>query len=539
MCSVAVVSEEDAQGPSIELALFRYRLIADALDVPQQARSAVLRPVAEQEHLSPGGKRVSVCVRTLLRWAERYDENKLQGLMRTVRSDKGKPRNISAAALERLIQLRKEEPSRSTPTLIDIAERAGDVAKNALRRSTVDRHLDQHSASRRMMHVLGTKRHVRLSFEHPLDFVVGDFHAGPWVITDTGELRRTELEAFIDHCSRYVPDSRYGMSENLMAVRQALRALCTAWGIPWRIYVDHGPGYQANRFHFGCSQLGIDLCQSKPYVSEGRGLIERFNRTVKEAFEIEVRLRKEPPTLPELNAFWYAWLDERYHRRPHSETGEPPIERWQRLLETTEVRRADPVLLDEVLRLRARRTVHRKTSTVEVGGVPFVVDTSLRRRRVDVLYDPYDLSSVLIYFDGRRIQRASPQIPGEAPVEASPPAARPAPSVDYLELLRRDHERRRAEQLSTIRFSAVRDVSSHLTVAQLSDRLRTCTGRPLGDVERQLATETLETLAPVEVAIAEAALKTAVALLGRGLHASQYLDALRQHVLLARKKGYP
>jgi hypothetical protein len=37
-----------------------------------------------------------------------YDENKLQGLMRTVRGDKGKPRNISAAALERLIQLRDD-----------------------------------------------------------------------------------------------------------------------------------------------------------------------------------------------------------------------------------------------------------------------------------------------------------------------------------------------------------------------------------------------------------------------------------------------
>ena len=51
---------------------------------------------------------------------------------------------------------------------------------------------------------------------------------------------------------------------------------------------------------------------------------------------------------------------------PHSETGEPPAERWQRLLATTEVRHADPVLLDEVLRLRAGRKVNAKTSTVEV-----------------------------------------------------------------------------------------------------------------------------------------------------------------------------
>ena len=328
------------------------------------------------------------------------------------------------------------------------------------------------------------------------------------------------------------------MSENLMAVRRGLRALCTVAGLPRRIYVDHGPGYQAKRFHFACSQLGIDLCQSKPYVSEGRGVIERFNRTIKEAFEIEVRLRPEPPTLDELNAFWWAWLDERYHRRPHSEIGEPPLERWQRLLAQTQVRRADPALVDELLRLRAKRTVHEKTSTVEVCGVKFVVDTALRRRKVQVLYDPHDLSSVLIFYDGRRIERATPQIAGERPL-ARTPKAKPPPSVDYLELLRRDHQRRRADATAAIRFRPAPSdrEDAQLTVSLLVERLRTCCGRTLGDVEAEHAAQILHALAPVEIAIAETALRTAVATLGSGLHASQYLDALRVHVLGLRRKG--
>ena len=271
--------------------------------------------------------------------------------------------------------------------------------------------------------------------------------------------------------------------------------------------------------------------------SSDLGVIERFNRTVKEAFETEVRLRKEPPTLEELNAFWRAWLDERYHRRPHSETGEPPLERWQRLLATTEVRRVDPVLLDEVLRLHASRMVHRKTSTVEVLGVPFVVDTALRRRRVQVLYDPYDLSSVLIFYDGRRVERALPQVPGEAPVSAPSAKPRPEPSVDYLELLRKDHERRRGEQVAAIRFASAKRDDAALTVALLCERLRTCLGRPLGDVEKEHAATVLHTIAPVEIAVADVALKSAVAILGRGLHASQYLEALRAHVVRARRKG--
>ena len=528
---------EELDDPRLDQAVFRYRLIAEALEAPCGERTAKLQEVAGQVHLLPDGGSLSVTLRTLQRWIKRYAEKKLLGLVRRRRKDAGHTRAITEQALERLIALRLEEPGRSTTTLIDIVERADEVARGALRRSTLDRHLDRRSASRRMLGTLGQKRHVKLHFDHPLDFVIGDFKAGPWVRTETDQLRRTELGSFIDHCSRFVPESRYGLAEDLMAVRLGLRSLCMTAGMPVRLYVDSGPGYQARRFHFACSQLDIDLVHSKAYVSEGRGGIERFNRTAKEGFELEVRLLKVPPTLEELNAFWRAWREERYHLVEHSETKEPPRERWERLLAETTVRHPDPVLLDEVLRLHARRKVHVKTSTVEVGAVPFVVTPSLRRRRVDVLWDPHDLSSVLIYFNGHRIERALPQRPGEAPVQAPPPAKRPPPSVDYLALIRRDHERRRLEQLSTLRFPRVADVSAPLTITRLSEQLARCTGRALGEVERTHATALLQALAPLEIALADTALKIAVAQLGHGLHASQYLQVLHDHVLAARQEG--
>ena len=521
----------------LRLALFRYRLIVEALEAPKGERAARLREVAKLEHALPDGTSLRVTVRTLERWMERYRVGHLKALVRGRRTDARSLRAFPTAALDRVIALRKEAVGRSTATLIDLLERAGEVAPGALKRSTLDRHLDRHEASRRRLGLLGQKRHVRLHFERPLDFVVGDFHAGPYVRTANGEVRRAELGAFIDHASRYVPESRYGLTEDLEHVRRGLRALCIAWGLPKRIYVDNGPGYQAERFHFGCAELGIELCHSKPYVSEGRGVIERFNRTVKEAFELEVRMRPEPPTLEELNAFWRAWLEERYHRTAHSDTGEPPGARWERLYAGITVRRVDPVLLDELLRLRARRTVHAKTSTVEVGGVPFVVTPSLRRRKVDVLWDPHDLSSVLIYFDGRRIERAVPQQRGEAPVCAPTPSPPPAMTLDYLEMLRRDHARRRLETTAAIRFRTVPDASAPLVLERLLERVATCTDRPLGDVERAHVATILEALAPLEIALADTALKIAVAQLGHGLHAAQYLAALREHVLASRKKG--
>lgn len=536
---VLVSGPIDENDPRFAEALFRYRLIAEAVEAADEARGRLLREVEAKTHTAPDGREKTVTLRTLQRWVDRFKQHKLAGLRRKVRKDKGRVRAISDAALAAAIARRDEENDRSTPTVIDILERADIVAKGALKRSTLDRHLDRCGKSRRMLHVFGIKRHVRLSFAHPLDFVVGDFHDGPYVRADTGEIRRAQLGAFIDHCSRYVPESRWGLAEDFMAVRRGLRVFVTAWGLMDKLYVDRGPGYQARRFHFACDQLGINLVHSKPYVSEGRGLVERFNRTAKEAFEVEVRLRKEPPTVAELNAFWRAWLEERYHHRPHSETGETPHERWQRLLAEIEVRRPDPVLLDEVLRLHARRKVHVKTSTVEVCDVRFVVDTALRRRWVDVLYDPHDLSSVLIYFQGKRIQRATPQVPGEHPVAAPTKGPAPAPTIDYLALLVRDYEHRRAHETAAIRFRAVQRNDADLTLSCLCERLKTCCGRPLGPVEQEQAAATLQTLAPVEIAIADCALKTAVALLGPGLHAAQYLEALRAHVLRVRRKGVP
>jgi transposase InsO family protein len=530
------MAEDRDEDPALARALVCYRLIAEAAEAPRGARARMLQLAASKDVTWPDGRAVRVTVRTLQRWLARFQRGGLAALVRRPRKDKGRVRAITDAALERVIALRKEQPERSTPTLIDIVERAGEIAAGGLRRSTLDRHLDRKGASRRMLHVLGAKRHVRLSFPHPLDFVVGDFHVGPYIRDAADEIRRAQLGAFIDHCSRYVAESRYGLAEDLMHVRRGTRAFVVTHGLMGKLYVDRGPGYQANRFHFGCAQLGIDLVHSAPYVSEGRGVIERFNRTVKEAFEVEVRLRPEPPTLDELNQFWWAWLDERYHRRVHSEIDEPPRERWQRLLETTQVRRADPVLVDELLRLHARRTVHAKTSTVEVCGVRFVVDTALRRRKVSVLYDPHDLSSVLVFFDGRRIQRAVPQRAGEAPV-AHVPATRPPPSVDYLALLRRDHQQRRADATAAIRFRAAPDDDAQLTLSRLVERLRACCGRALGDVEAEHAAAVLHAIAPVEIAIADTALRTAAASLGTGLHASQYLEALRAHVLGLRQKG--
>ena len=106
----------DDDEAALARALVCYRLIAEAADAPHGARTALLRLAASKEVAWPDGRAVSVTVRTLQRWLERFQRGGLPALVRAPRKDKGQVRAVSEAALARVITLRKEEPARSTPT---------------------------------------------------------------------------------------------------------------------------------------------------------------------------------------------------------------------------------------------------------------------------------------------------------------------------------------------------------------------------------------------------------------------------------------
>ena len=86
---------------------------------------------------------------------------------------------MDRALLEAAIALRRDVPSRSTATLIHILQTAGRIVPGQLRRSTLDRHLAAAGMARRRLRTLGDKRYLRLLFERPNQFWVGDYHEAP------------------------------------------------------------------------------------------------------------------------------------------------------------------------------------------------------------------------------------------------------------------------------------------------------------------------------------------------------------------------
>jgi len=517
----------------LEIAAFRHRFLAEALEAEGEAIVPILTAQAGQPRTDPQGRARTVSVRTLTRWFIAYRRGGFLALCPQPRKDRGALRALTPEVFERAQALRREKHARPTKTIIDILVREKTATRAAVARSTLDRHLAQQGLSRHTLRSLGQKIFRRIATTAPFELVVADFHHGPYVRTADGTVRRALLGAHIDHFSRFVPEARYFLHEDYVALRFGFRRLLTAFGLPQLYYVDNGPAFQATRFQAACAALGIRLVHSAPYQSECRGVIERLNRTVKEQFETEVRGREEPLTLDELNASVEAWLAERYHRDIHSETGEAPRDRFQRTAVLTPAPELGQV--DELLRLRERRRVHKKWSTVEVLATRYLVDPALRGRRVDVLYDPFAPESVLIVFDGRVIQRAVPQKPGEAPPQTTPPEPQ-GPATDYLALLRADYERRTQRELAALRLRTT-PAAPALPLADLVLLLERCRGTALTAPEHARAAAGWRTLRPIDPELARRALRTAERRLGTALHLDVYLDALTTDLVRQRTKG--
>jgi putative transposase len=528
---------DDREDHALLVASFRYRIIAEAAEAQGEGVTAAVKEAAAAVWTTPWGAHGHFSQRQIWRWVAAYAKGGLSALRPKRRVDAGTLRAVPPAVMEAAASLRRENPNRPTKTIIDVLVRQKVVTRGELKRSTVDRRLATLGLSRRALRTLGRKVFKKIETHAPLELVIADFHHGPYV-REPGEerARRALLLVFIDHFSRYVLEGRYYLHEDFAALRFGFRRVLLVYGVFGKLYVDNGPSFHAGRFHAACKNKEIDiwLVHSKAYESECRGAVERFNRTVKEQFEDEVRQREELCTLDELNTYFEAWLAERYHRDIHSETGETPFDRWR---DNVMLRQAPNLeRLDELLRLRKRAKVHPKWSTVECQGVRYLADPGLRGRKVHVLYDAMDKSYILIELDSRVVQRAEPQRPGHSPAQPEPPPV-PKEKTDYLQLLRDGYQQRVKSELAALDLRPAAH-KKELCFVDFAALMQTCRATDLADFETAQLQTSFRKLRPIEPEMARQAIDVMRRRLGLGLHISIYLDALQTTLVQQRaKKG--
>lgn len=206
--------------------------------------------------------------------------------------------------------------------------------------------------------------------------------------------------------------------------------------------------------------LGIKLTHSQPGKPAGRGKIERFFRTVRDQFLVEIADQPDDPgsagtpvaSLAELNALFTAWVEQVYHQRVHTETGMAPLARF--LADRPPVP-TPATLLTEAFRWSQWRTVT-KTATVSLHANLYEVDAALAGSRVELVFDPFDLSDIDVRHNGRRVGKA---VPFKLGTHVHPKAATdtpPAPiptGIDYLRLVQERHTRSLGQQLQYAQLS--------------------------------------------------------------------------------------
>ena len=286
------------------------------------------------------------------------------------RADRGEPRKIPRAELERYCELVAALKLRtsnlkgrrlSTVRCIALLEEYGvetpdglvRAPDGVLHKATVNRYLQLWGYD----HARMTRAPAAVRFEDRTSNALWQFDISP------SDLKDIEQPAWIDPDSkgRSVPmlfsvvDDRSGAAYQEYRcvygedVESGLRFLFNAMapkddeegpalqGIPEAVYVDNGPIAKGGVFHTVMERLGVRVMTHVPAGRDGRrptarskGKVERPFRTVKETHETLYHFHK-PETEAEANA-WLARAISRYNAQPHRREPHSRIEDWVRNL---------------------------------------------------------------------------------------------------------------------------------------------------------------------------------------------------------------
>jgi putative transposase len=432
-----------------QIGLFRYMLIREAADpaLTKKQRGRLVRELARATHTDPSGRSVRVTRWTLDRWIAEWQRAGFDALVPSPRQSQ--PRT-PPEVFELASALKKENPSRTAAQIRRIlsAQHGWAPDERTLQRMFARNGLTRTGPAQPA--VFG-----RFEADRPNEIWVGDALHGPRI-----DGRKTYLFAFLDDHSRAVVGHRWGFAEDTVRLAAALRPALAARGVPEYVYVDNGSAFVDSWLLRACAKLGIKLVHSAPGRPQGRGKIERFFRTVNGEFVVEIasgdgKAGRQVQDLHELNRLFTAWVETVYHQRVHSETGMAPLARW---MSGAPFPVPAPADLAEAFRWSEHRGVS-KTALVSLHGNRYQVDPLLVGRRVELVFDPFDLTFLRVRLDGIDAGTAMPfQITRHSHPKARPevPAEEPKPTtgIDYLGLIDAAHT---ADLAQRVNYAALAD----------------------------------------------------------------------------------
>ncbi|MFC1527110.1 hypothetical protein ACFL6X_09930, partial [Candidatus Latescibacterota bacterium] len=311
-------------------ALRRYAVLAqvEALILGGTPVSAAVRQVAARDHADLDGRPVRVSQRTIQRWRAAYTSGGLAALEPKDRTRTTTSVVLNEALVAFLHTEKDTDPRASVPELLRRARARGIVADDLpVDRTTLWR------ACRRMGLVTRARPSKREGdmrrwrYVHRMQCVLCDgkhFRAG-------GQRAKRVALFYLDDATRYGLDVVVGPSESSRLFLHGLYALVRQHGLPDLLYLDHGSGFISTDTLTVVEQgLHTWLIHGKARYPQGRGAVERFNRTAHE--QILRALDGAAHVDPECSALTLRLRHylERYNDTPHETlNGETPRQRWE------------------------------------------------------------------------------------------------------------------------------------------------------------------------------------------------------------------
>ena len=290
-----------------DFALACYAVIAPLVSRLLSAveRVRITAEILSTNHMFPEGRMRRVSRRSLNRWCDfyRHGRKNEQGVVVTEpglvalrplpRADRGTPRVVDPALVDRAVELRRELPERTTGTLVELLKseaREKGLQELGLEEATLAYHLRQRNATKKQLKLEG-KAFPR--YEHPRRNASwqGDWSQGILLPdpTNPNKTKLCHLHAFICDHSRYVVHAEFYFRQNLPCLEDCFRKAILHGGIPEMAYFDNGAVYQSKQVQRIAGRLQMQVVFATPYCPEGKGKIERWFKTCKESFYPEAR----------------------------------------------------------------------------------------------------------------------------------------------------------------------------------------------------------------------------------------------------------
>lgn len=383
-----------------EKALFRFNIIFPLTDntLPPGARTRMIREICAKEYKIPYSKKTRICKNTVYGWYRTYIESgTIDSLAPKERNDKGKNRKLTPEALEELLK-RYQDKEDYVPTnvMVENAQKDGVFTSADTvgmgRLYQIFRNNESNSRN--------PQEKDRRAFRAPEineQWQSDAMHGRPCLLND-GTTITPKMFACIDNRSRLICYSAWYKAETADCYMDCLWNAFQIRGLPRTCFFDNGSSFRDERLKLGCASLGVQLIYARPYSPQSKGVIERFNRTVRQQFLS--RLPDKPITLDELNTRYQKWVDE-YNRRPHSSLdGKSPLQCY---LSEVKATRQAPENLPLYFRASETRTV-RQDRSVSYDNVRYQVPIGYAGKKIELRFFESDPENTMeAFFDGKSI----------------------------------------------------------------------------------------------------------------------------------------